>query len=558
MFDLDDFDAAIAELDARYLAGEAASHSHTWSLVARAFAAINRHELPELTPDWVNIDHRRGAAFAPGDMTVFVHDLFKDAADFNVYIEAVHRLSNLGVVVTHRAHGTSQEGFEAEWRDIGIFMFEGDLLSRCELFDEADLDAALARFDQLNRAAPRLENTATRAFERLYSYVAAGDWHAVAQTTAENVSVDDRRRVVNAGVLHGRDATIEDAQATADVGFTMTMLGALATRRGRLALTRVRVSGHDPEAIQNDALNIVEIDAEERIAAVVVFDLDDFDAAIEELDARYLAGEPAAHAHTWSVMAGAFAAINRHELPATTPDYVIVDHQLQHAMIEASGLTEYLRASWELTPDLRMYIEAVHELSDLGAVITLAVHGTSQEGFDADWRIVEVLTRDGDVGNRCEVYDEADLNAALTRFDQLSRAAPQLVNTASQVCERFRASFAARDWNALAEMVAEDFSIDDRRRVVNAGVRHGRDAEIEDLRASVDLGVAYLMAVVIATRGERLVLIRGDARNDERPEAFQFDVLQVVEIDAEKRIAAVVTFDANDRIPKTGCSCSAV
>ena len=31
MFDLDDFDAAIAELDARYLAGEAAAHARTWS-----------------------------------------------------------------------------------------------------------------------------------------------------------------------------------------------------------------------------------------------------------------------------------------------------------------------------------------------------------------------------------------------------------------------------------------------------------------------------------------------------------------------------------------------
>ena len=53
-----------------------------------------------------------------------------------------------------------------------------------------------------------------------------------------------------------------------------------------------------------------------------MFDLDDIDAAFEELDARYLAGEAAAHAHTWSVVAGAYAAFNRHEIPATTPDWV--------------------------------------------------------------------------------------------------------------------------------------------------------------------------------------------------------------------------------------------
>ena len=51
-------------------------------------------------------------------------------------------------------------------------------------------------------------------------------------------------------------------------------------------------------------------------SARVSFDADDFDAAFEELDARYLAGEAAAHAHTWSVIAAAYAAFNRHELPA--------------------------------------------------------------------------------------------------------------------------------------------------------------------------------------------------------------------------------------------------
>ena len=49
-----------------------------------------------------------------------------------------------------------------------------------------------------------------------------------------------------------------------------------------------------------------------------MFDLDDFDAAIAELDARYLAGEAAAHAHTWSVIAGWL----RRAQPARTPaDY---------------------------------------------------------------------------------------------------------------------------------------------------------------------------------------------------------------------------------------------
>ena len=80
---------------------------------------------------------------------------------------------------------------------------------------------------------------------------------------------------------------------------------------------RARFSGDDqrPEAFRTEVLGIVEIDADDRIAATVMFDPDDIDAAFEELDARYLAGEAAAHAHTWSVIARAYAALNRRELP---------------------------------------------------------------------------------------------------------------------------------------------------------------------------------------------------------------------------------------------------
>ena len=62
-------------------------------------------------------------------------------------------------------------------------------------------------------------------------------------------------------------------------------------------------------------LGIVEIDADNRVTARILFDLDDIDAAFEELDNRYLAGEAADHAHAWSVIAQTSAAFNRHELP---------------------------------------------------------------------------------------------------------------------------------------------------------------------------------------------------------------------------------------------------
>ena len=41
-------------------------------------------------------------------------------------------------------------GLRRRVAEINIFTFEGDLISRCEVFDEADLDAALARFEELD------------------------------------------------------------------------------------------------------------------------------------------------------------------------------------------------------------------------------------------------------------------------------------------------------------------------------------------------------------------------------------------------------------------------
>ena len=178
-------------------------------------------------------------------------------------------------------------------------------------------------------------------------------------------------------------------------------------------------------------LGIIEINADERMDAFVSFELDDFEAALEELDARYLAGEGAAHANTWSVIVGARAALIRHELPPTTPDWVNLDHRRGIAF-SPGDFTAYVRVGWDQQQDMSTYIDAVHQLNDLGAVFTQVVTGTSQDGFDAEWRLVELMTVEGGLINRAEFFDETDLDAALAKFEQLSRPAPQLENAASQ------------------------------------------------------------------------------------------------------------------------------
>jgi hypothetical protein len=319
----------------------------------------------------------------------------------------------VSTVYTQVLKGTSKDGFTAEWRLAEIMTVEGDLVSRAELFDEADIGAALARFEELSRPAKQLENAASRVDDRFEQYFAARDWDAMANLMTDDICIEDRRRVVNAGLRRGRDLEIANMRVIADLGVREATSSVIATRGERLALSRNRFVGRDqrPEAFSSEALCIIEIDADGRIVARLSFGVDGVDAAFAELDARYLSGEAAAHAATWSVIAGAYAALNRRELPATTPDWVNVDHR-HGTGFEPGGFFAFIRAAWDVAPDMRRTIEAVHRLNTLGAVVTHTGYGTSREGFDSAWQNLVLVTVDGDLINRCELFDETDIDAA--------------------------------------------------------------------------------------------------------------------------------------------------
>ena len=215
-------------------------------------------------------------------------------------------------------------------------MFEGDLISCVELFDEVDLDAALARFDELSRPVPLLENAASWSAKRFLAQFAARDWDGMADTLATDIFTDDRRRLVGAGPRHGRDAAIEDMRVIVDLGVEDISTSVIATRGDHLALLRTRYIDHGQEAL-NEVLGLIETVADDRIAAQISFDADDFDVAVAELDARYLAGDAADHPQIWSVLTRANDALNRRDVPATMSGYKLKDYR-QLATIETGDL----------------------------------------------------------------------------------------------------------------------------------------------------------------------------------------------------------------------------
>ena len=263
-------------------------------------------------------------------MTAYIRASWDLEQQFSTYIETVHRLNDLGAVFTQVAKGTSQEGFDAEWRVLEIITVEGDLINRAEFFDEADLDAAIARFDELSQPAPQLENAASRVNDLLLADFTAGNWDDMSEILADEYFSDDRRHVPNVGVRQGRDVAIANMRKTADLGITFSKSYAIVTRGARLVLSRVRWSGRDqrPEEFHTDVVNVVEINADQRVTARVWFDADDLDAAFAELDARYLAGEAAAKFATRGrSIARDLRRVQPARIPATTPDWVNIDHR---------------------------------------------------------------------------------------------------------------------------------------------------------------------------------------------------------------------------------------
>ncbi|MGV0606722.1 BTAD domain-containing putative transcriptional regulator [Mycolicibacterium sp. XJ1904] len=543
VFDLEDIDAAFEELDTRYMSREASPYARTWAVIVRGYAGLNRNELAPTTPDWLNVDHRRLAPVTAGRLGAYIRTSQVETPDIDIHIAAVHRISELGAVVTRTVSGTSREGFYAEWREIDLVTVEGELVSRCEIFDEADLDVALAEFDELNQSEPRLQNAASESAKRLRTCFTRRDWEAARELLAADVTIDDRRQVVNNPLLRGRDDGIAHWRVMADLGVDRVSSQDIAIRGERIALSRTHYLGSDD--FRADVIDIVETDAEGRIIAYVTFDAADLDAAFEELETRYVAGKAAPYALIWSVVAGVFASLARHEIPPSTADWSTTDHRRGSPLAD-SDLREVTAALWDLTPDLHNYIETVHRLGDKGAIVTQVSRGTTAEGFPAEWRMLNLITVDGPLVSGCELFDEDDLDAAVSRFQEISHQAPDLENAASRANLRFLAHFAAGDWDAIAELIADSYSYDDRRRIVNSGVRHGRTHAMEDVRAAVDLGLwRSLSAATVATRGKRLALMRFHASGHD-PEAIQFDVFQIIEVDVNGQFTAVVVFDVSD------------
>ena len=192
-------------------------------------------------------------------------------------------------------------------------------------------------------------NAATRVDHRLFALFVERRWEEMGALYADDILLDDRRQGLRR-VSTDRATQVDNVRAIADLGVADVTQTPLALRGDRLCLSHVRYEIGDsrPVAFVVETLAITEVDTAGVMVARVVFDVDDFEAAVAELDCslrRRRRSGPREHvvAHRAGLRCTQPARTRRP--PPTTPGYRIYDHRLQ-STVEAADLTALFRAMW--------------------------------------------------------------------------------------------------------------------------------------------------------------------------------------------------------------------
>ena len=294
-FDPDDVDAAYAELDRRFAAGEAAPYAETWEQFWRRSRAVDTRDWDQLAallpPDLIIEDHRPirwGVLHSRDEYLAMFRALGDLAPDVTARLEHVLGLDARGVLAVLRRSGSREGGaFEIPVVTVDEVAPDGRV-RRLHLYDLEQLDEARACYAALRSAppTPRLENLATRASAVVVAAVQARDWDRFTAVLQPGFRNSDRRRMVQLEL--DRPQYLESLRLMFEMSRN-TEIEVLATRGNRLALFHQSWLASDDHVGPSggEFLMIVEADDEGGVVGSVLFDADAADAAYAELERRF-------------------------------------------------------------------------------------------------------------------------------------------------------------------------------------------------------------------------------------------------------------------------------
>jgi class 3 adenylate cyclase/tetratricopeptide (TPR) repeat protein len=516
-------------------------------------------------PLYQNVDHRVFGTWSTGDAaeTLRHYRLQLDLApDFAGRYDEVFAANARALVARMTFFGTARDSggpFENQLCTLIRFGADGRM-THTEVFEAEQVVEALARFDELigrgtDSVADWFENAAGRADRELFCRFNARDWPGVEALAAPELVFDERRRMLHNTC--GREVWLEQFRVLFDVPKSRFTTFLRATRGDRLSLHLHCFEGEVAEGggplEMDDHLVLHEVDGAGRIVAIVLFDLEDADAAYAELDARWTAGEALAHplaskwladylrffaARDWNAMATLFA-----------PELVGENHRLVGwgTLHGPGAIVSTLQAQIELAPDTQERIDHVRTCD--GAVLfEYAWHGTREGGaFENVWVVLVELARNGRA-RRADVWEPEQLEQARARFDAIAGRTPDPLrippNAATRAYDRWYEAAKAGNWDALDALYGASYVFDDRRRLFRE--THGREGGVINTRFLFEGGWRPVRTL-LATAGDRLALQRIVWTTSEAGAVSEIEVLELSELDGEGRFVRVVLFDPSDR-----------
>ena len=563
----DHLDAAFDELDARFLAGEAAGSVPVRTL-SDVFRSANAREWDRFAArhaeDVHFIDHRPaggGTIVGRGPYIEYLRGFLALAPRFFMYCTEVIRLSTSAACFRVWGFGTTADGAPVELEHCDVYSC-GEELAVVELFPSDRLNDAIARFDELTtahaRAESALENGCVRMLQEGFAVYARSpqdgiepllDW---LRANSVPTTVQDDRRAGLRTTVTGVDALIE-ANSVSPRLVTDVRMTVVATRGDRLALVRVAFVGTDDEAFENEMLWLSEISAERLHAATVIFDLDDVDAAFAELDERFVAGEGAVAADLLHLSDGFFQAANARDVHALralmTEDFAVVDHRLA-GLGEITGREAWLAAFREFIKLLPASTSRLVSIPAVGPGIAfgaLVDTGVNDEGGEVELAYYLVWQERDGLLALLEAFALEDLHAARARFDELGPRLDVAVleNSCVRINRRLWDFYVDEDWGAIRDLYHDGHVVEDLRDGLRMTFT-GPDENLANLKALQSVGGVLESFEPIAIRGDRLALIRFGIVGPDEESSFDSDVLVLNSIDTEGRLDKAFVLDSSD------------
>jgi len=403
-------------------------------------------------------------------------------------------------------------------------------------------------------------NAATANVVRLDAAIAARDSDALPTLLADGSEVVDHTSGITfdgKGLLASWRSLLDAREPSQRNELLATLGDALALCRQSTSASSLATRELDIGAYATEKLTLIEVDGFGRRRRSEVFPPDRIGDAVARLYQRYAEVLPdgperaraPATAHSVAVLLG--PADPDRWATALAPAVEFTDHRSVGLLGFGRGADAVLRGMrslLEVADGVSNRIDDVVGLRSDAFLVRWTNLGTSRASggaFERQYLQLFVFGSDG-LATRMEWFDADGDAEALARFDELAAgpAAERFANTASRLVDASLRAMERRDWDALVALHAQGHVFDDRRSLVRT--------RVEGESYLAHLGILFRAErdesrELFATRGDRLALHRArlTTRGGHRGPA-EFEMLNLVEVDASGRQVALVTFDPYD------------